>query len=152
MFKATFVPGSRATRASVPADYWVGFVTDRAAGKVVWMDNTITVYGPTTTENLAFYSMACLAEDMAAGRLLYAAVQQLMNGKTPCTSTDSHVSDAIKEAEDCYKTSPTDKKFWLECLEGCISAADAPGNPFIFLLFTKTHTSISSQRFLAPRR
>ena len=137
VFKATKHPGSR---PSASADYWVGVVAERATGKVVWDDGTTTKYGPNTAEDLAFYSNDCLAEDMAAGRLLYAAVQRLMNGNPPVAaslvSSAPHirsVNKAIKEAENCYKTPPTDqKKDWLVWLEGCIDAADNPGIPFYF--------------------
>jgi len=117
------------------------------------MDDTTTVYGPKTTENPAFYSMAHLEEDMAAGTLLYAAVQQLMNGNPGAATAHPHVSNAIKEAEGCYNnTPPTEKNFWLQCLEGCISAADAPGNPFYFpSLLQKLTPSISSHSGFGPQ-
>ena len=71
VYKATVQKGRKT------ACLWAGYLADRATRKVVWDDGTNTEYGPTTTEDPAFYSDASLAVDMAEGRLVYEAVERL---------------------------------------------------------------------------
>ena len=59
-------------------DVWAGFL-DPSGKEVVWDSGPPTTYGPHSTEvNPAFYSDACLAEDVANGKRLYEAVEGLM--------------------------------------------------------------------------
>ena len=107
-------------------DNWVGFVADSHQGKVVWDDGTTTVYGPKTKENPKFYSDVCLAEDKAAGKLLYTAVAQLIAGQSPYptpVNAPLSVTNAIKKAVNCYKKKQRHPP-WLIWLQGCIQLSN----------------------------
>jgi hypothetical protein len=80
---------------------------------VVWDDGTTTEYGPTTTEDPAFYSDACLAVGMAEGRLVYEAVERLLGGTAAAqveslatSTTTGVVHPAVVEAVECYYGKP----------------------------------------------
>lgn len=62
-------------------DHWVGYLADRENGNVAWEDGTTTEYGGKTILDPKFYSDECLAQDLAAGQLLYQAVAALMQGQ-----------------------------------------------------------------------
>ena len=132
VYKATMQKGRKT------ACLWAGYLADRATRKVVWDDGTITEYGPTTTEDAAFYSDACLAVDMAEGRLVYEAVERLLGGtaaaeveSSATSSTTGVVHPAVVEAVEVYYGKPVRiKKPWLTWLEGCIKASKDPGKLF----------------------
>ena len=103
VYKAT-MPKGRKT-----ACLWAGYLADRATRKVVWDDGSITEYGPDTTEDPAFYSDASLAVDMAEGRLVYEAVERLLDGTAAAeveslatSTTTGVVHPAVVEAVECY--------------------------------------------------
>ncbi len=59
-------------------DVWAGFLDPSGKKEVVWDSGPPTMYGPHSTEDQAFYSDACLAEDVANGKRLYEAIAGLM--------------------------------------------------------------------------
>lgn len=125
--KVTVAPGRKRP------DVWAGYLADRAKGKVVWDDGSSTTYGPSTTEDPSFYSLGCLAEDMADGRFLYEAVQRLLSGGAPPASSPGPSlfgSKAIEAAVKCYGKTPNKKQRWLTWLEGCIQASNNTGKRF----------------------
>ena len=132
VYKATMQPGRKRVHL------WAGYLADRATRKVVWDDGTITEYGPTTTEDPAFYSDASLAVDMAEGRLVYEAVERLLGGTAAAeveslatSTTTGVVHPAVVEAVACYYGKPVHKKQpWLTWLEGCIQASKITGKLF----------------------
>ena len=131
VYKAT-MPKGRKT-----ACLWAGYLADRATRKVVWDDGSITEYGPDTTEDPAFYSDASLAVDMAEGRLVYEAVERLLDGTAAAevellatSTTTGVVHPAVVEAVKCYGKPVHIKKPWLTWLEGCIQASKITGKLF----------------------
>jgi hypothetical protein len=116
IYKATMQKGRKT------ACLWAGYLADRATRKVVWDDGTNTKYGPTTTEDPAFYSDAYMAE----GRLVYEAVERLLGG-TAAAEVQSHaistatgkIHPAVVEAVLCYNGKSSSQP-WLTWLEGCI--------------------------------
>ena len=116
VYKATMQKGRKT------ACLWAGYLADRATRKVVWDDGTNTKYGPTTTEDPAFYSDAYMAE----GRLVYEAVERLLGG-TAAAEVQSHaistatgkIHPAVVEAVLCYDGKSSSQP-WLTWLEGCI--------------------------------
>jgi hypothetical protein len=130
VYKATVQKGRKT------ACLWAGYLADRATRKVVWDDGTFTKYGPTTTEDPAFYSDASLAVDMAEGRLVYEAVERLLGG-TAAAEVESHaistatgkIHPAVVEAVLCYNGKSSSQP-WLTWLEGCIQASKNTGKLF----------------------
>ena len=133
VYKATVQPRRK------QVTFWTGYLADRATRKVVWDDGTITEYGPTTTEDPAFYSDASLAVDMAEGKLLYEAVERLLCG-TAAVDVESQaistatgdIHPAVAEAVLCYNGKSSSP--WLTWLEGCIQASMNAGKLFNYLL------------------
>ena len=138
VYKATMDSGAgRRT-----CDNWVGYLADSKKRKVAWEDGTTTVYGRNTILDLKFYSDECLAQDLAAGQLLYQAVAALMQGQKaptiPATASAS-VTAAINKAEKWYKAKAKTKQppkmpLWLDWLQGCITLATTTGKPFHWFL------------------
>ena len=131
VYKATMQPGRKTVC------HWAGYLADRATRKVVWDNGSITEYGPDTTEDPAFYSDASLAVDMAEGRLVYEAVERLLDGTAAAeveslatSTTTGVVHPAVVEAVKCYGKPVHIKKAWLTWLEGCIQASKITGKLF----------------------
>ncbi len=146
VFKVTMAP-----RRKHP-DIWAGHLVDSSKRKVVWDTGPPTTYGPNSTEDQAFYSDACLAEDVANGRYLYDAVAKLLSqppqppavmttpgtvieeaeeadeeedvmGPALAAAAQRPVDTAIETAAKYYrKDSPKKCPVWLAWLEGCIRA------------------------------
>ena len=140
VFKVTM-----ARRRKYP-DYWAGHLVDSSKRKVVWDTGPPTTYGPNSTENQAFYSDACLAEDVANGRHLYEAVANLLSQPpqppaviTAVIEEEEEAEEEEEEEEDMVAQRPVDTAIeaaakyyskdppkkcpvWLAWLEGCIRA------------------------------
>ena len=141
VYKATMDSGAGRTTC----DHWVGYLADRENRKVAWEDGTTTEYGGNTILDPKFYSDECLAQDLAAGQLLYQAVAALMQGQKaptmPATASAS-VTRAINKAEKWYKAKakaktkqpPKMPPLWLDWLQGCITLATTTGKPFHLFL------------------
>ena len=88
-FTSHFAVYKRVHTSQHRMEHWAGVLTNREAKTVVWDDGTQSTYGDRTTEidHSKFYIDASLAKDMAAGKLLYDAVEILVNGNQP-----SHVT------------------------------------------------------------
>ena len=127
-FSEHFAVYKRVNTSRCRTEHWAGVLTDRKAKTVVWDNDTRSTYGDCTTEtdNPTFYTDASLADDMAVGKLLYNAVEMLVNGNQPPKLPPNHpLAKAMEEARACYPkpgsaatTKP--KKPWLVWLEGCI--------------------------------
>jgi hypothetical protein len=136
VFKVTMAP-----RRKRP-DVWAGHLIDSSKRKVVWDTGPPTTYGPSSTEDQAFYSDACLAEDVANGRHLYEAVAKLLSQPPQLPAVIEEEEDAEEEEEEevmvaqrpvdtaietaakyYYSKDPPKKRpVWLAWLEGCIRA------------------------------
>jgi len=150
-------------------EHFAGVLVDQSTKTVVWDNDTTCTYGDRTTEvdNRTFYTDASLAEDMAAGKLLYDSVEILVNGnqppKLPVSSATCHVARAIDKARACYPKpgsatttrtrgppkGPKPKPAWLIWLEGCITACHkATGKLLLYIQFLVTFfTTVTVSRY-----
>lgn len=109
-------------------DVWAGFLDPSGKKEVVWDSGPPTMYGPHSTEDQAFYSDACLAEDVANGKRLYEAIAGLMFPPKAAVAPAavpseplSPLDEAIEHAARFYGKRPLKKRpVWLTWLEGCI--------------------------------
>ena len=170
-FTADFAVYKRVNTSRCRTEHWAGVLIDREAKTVVWDNDTRSTYGDCTTEidHPTFYTDASLAEDMAAGKLLYDSVEILVNGnqppKLPVSSATCHVARAIDKARACYPKpgsatttrtrgppkGPKPKPAWLIWLEGCITACHkATGKLllYIYIQFLVTFfTTVTVSRY-----